>query len=193
MTRRWWTDEVYRQELQTKIDVGWYIRIEGSQTVGQVCNVIHAGLKVRLPDGTYSNIVPESPDTENISMEQYETYAAAWSHQRQLDHAAKLQQAENERVFQATKRALQQSCQHVAVSVTRVVKVAGCDIDDTTCNECHKILRRSYSTASDRDPDDYISDWRWWLRTYAATSGTSQLPQEKDYRIVDEVPSGDYS
>lgn len=82
---------------------------------------------------------------------------------------------------------LQVSCVHENTQEVEVARVPGCDINDTNCITCGKILRRSWCTASDNDPDDHISDWNWWVREY--NQRYHETPKASSYRVVDRIDS----
>ena len=150
---------------------------------GRVIRVVYAGYKIKLPDDSE---VIVSPDTlgdklKEVTVEQYPEFVASW----QTREDARLQQIRNVETARLAKLEQQRACQHPRAETYTVVEAAGCDIHDTYCLSCDKILRRSWSTAYDRDPDDHVSDWDWWVREH--TRLYKQAPNRVGYNVVDEI------
>lgn len=178
----WWNNEQYKEELTAKADAGaWFVVAD--EVPGRVIRVVYAGYKIKLPDDSE---VIVSPDTlgdklKEVTVEQYPEFVASW----QTREDARLQQIRNVETARLAKLEQQRACQHPRAETYTVVEAAGCDIHDTYCLSCDKILRRSWSTAYDRDPDDHVSDWDWWVREH--TRLYKQAPNRVGYNVVDEI------
>ncbi len=184
--RSWWNDENRKAELTAKIESSenWYVSFEDN-VPAKVIKLIYAGYKVLLPDNTERTVNPDSMMVTDVSSHDYPQLAALWTEKQSVLNAEK---AARDAVILAEKIALQElqnSCLHVHTATNQVMKAAGCDMDDTHCTTCNKVLRRSWSTAYDRDPDDHISDWAWWEREYMRLY--QQVPKRSDYKVVEKI------
>ena len=185
--RSWWNDENRKAELTGKIESSenWYVSVENG-TPAKVIKIIYAGYKVLLPDNTERTVNPDSILVTEISAHDYAQLVAVWTQKQTVINA---QNAARDAERNALAE-LQQTCLHVNTQTNQVLKAAGCDIDDTHCCTCKKVLRRSWSTAYDRDPKDHVSDWEWWVREH--TRLYQQEPRIGDYKVVATI-SGDFS
>ena len=184
--RRWWNDESLKVGLMAKIESneGWHVLIYGT-VPARVIKIIYAGYKVLLPDNTECIVNPESNSIVDISSHNYGQQVPIWCEEQRL---LKLQNDEREAFALAARLAFeerQRTCLHQSTQTTEVARAAGCDINDTACCECGKILRRSWSTAYERDPDDHISDWEWWVRECMKLY--QQEPKQSNYHIVEKI------
>eukprot|EP01040_Poterioochromonas_malhamensis_P004682 gene4681-5017_t len=178
--RIWWTNEEYKERLNQRIASNdWFVCILNENSPGKVIKVIFAGYKVELPDGVSCNVHPSK--TRDILQDEYEELKVLYF-QRLREKEEEAKRREDERL---AKLELQRQCQHTNVREEDVVKAAGCDITDTFCIDCDKRLRRSWSTAYDRDPNDHISDWDWWCRYYQ--SRYNSQPRRSDYEVVNTI------
>lgn len=181
-SKRWWNDEAYKAELSARADTGsWYVVADN--VPGRVVKIVYAGYKIQLPN---KNEVIVNPDTLggkliDASVEEYPEFVSSW----QAKEDARLQVIRDAETARVAKLEEQRLCLHPSCVTYTVVKAAGCDIDDTYCAVCDKILRRSWSTASDRDPYDHISDWTWWVREYQRLY--QQTPNRVDYNVVETI------
>lgn len=181
--RRWWHDAKYQAELTAKAETGcWFIK-PGDELVGKVVRIVYSGYKIQLPDGTTSIVNPDQNSNclVDLTPDQYmEEEAMWWSHK--AAHAKILQEVEDARLAIVFR---QSQCLHEETSTEKVAAAAGCDIYDVTCDACAKILRRSWATAYDKDPDDRISDWNWLVRESNKLYGLS--PNKSNYVIVESI------
>lgn len=183
-----------KEELTQRANSGrWYViaRPTPSSTPlpARVLRVIFAGYKVVSPDGVESNVNPEKPLTEIVLNEgedinDHPEYQAALK-EYEAEQRAKKMAADEARRQEEEVLELQRSCPH-SDSPSGLIEEcgggAGCDVYTYSCSRCKKHLRTSYSTAYDRDPDDEIFDWNWWVRYYQKQyNGT---PRREDYRIM---------
>jgi hypothetical protein len=195
--RVWFDAGGIKDRLEEKVRQGWYVHWSEStgenqhpqHHVGQVLRLVYAGYKVRHPDGSEIIINPERYLVEDFdNVEIFESAASAWQEQADLLCCERTRlQAEAQATAEA-RLSLQAQCKHYHVQENCVLSVAGCDITDTHCLDCDKGLRRSWSTASDRDPNDHITDWTWWTR-YCMTH-YQQSPKPADYEVVDSLDAG---
>lgn len=187
--RRWWNDADYQASLTSRADAGSWFVVAGG-VPGKVIKIVYGGYKIQLPDDSTLIVSPDIyKDTlVDVRIEDYPSHVEAWNavkaeEKRQRDQAAA------ERLAFLHKQSL---CLHESTESYISAAAAGCDIHDTVCLSCEKMLRRSWATASDRDPDDHVSDWDWWVREYQRLY--KQVPSPVDYKIVDtigwdEIPS----
>ena len=184
----WWNDETYKAQLTVRADSGsWHVVADG--VPGRVIKIVYAGYKIQLPNNSEVIVNPDflGDALKDVSVDDYPVYVSAW--QAKEDERLKgIRDAETARLAKLEE---QRQCLHPSCVTYTVVKAAGCDIDDTYCDVCDKIMRRSWSTASDRDPDDHISDWAWWEREYQRLYQAT--PNRADYKVVetmeDEYPN----
>ena len=182
MSRQWWDDNTYRIQLEQKVESGaWYISAES--VVGRVIKVIYAGYKVELPDNSVTIVKPDQCGDclKDITIEEYHNLVKAWNdlNTERLNRIADFEK------FRLDKLGQQNSCQHQDSKNYLSASAAGCDIYDTVCSICNKVLRRSWSTAYDRDPKDHISDLDWWRREHMRLFQQDPLPT--DYIVVDRL------
>jgi hypothetical protein len=154
---------------------------------GQVIRIVYAGYKILAPDGTESILNPDNSTFEEIILNTGEDIAnhaeyhtAVTRFQQQLDE---LRQMEQKKIQQEQERkALQSQCLHRGDLVEEETRSPGCDVYEAHCAICGKFLRRSLSTNADRDPDDDIGDWDWWVYYYQKKYNAT--PDRKDYCLV---------
>ena len=188
--RRWWNDDDYRQELSQRAATGnWFIRQNETGIVGRVTAIIYCGYKVQIPSGSLVNVDLTTYTVSEISADEYNEKIVEWVAREEsirLHELSMSAHVEEPRAAQIYEHAAASSCLHLSVISSTIIRVAGCDIEDTVCSDCHRILRRSWSTAYDRDPPDHISDWNWYLRKCASNNF---IPHESDYNIVEYISS----
>ena len=185
MSRPWFEQGQYRDSLEEKIAQGWFISVNDGDMVGQVTRLIYAGYKLLLPDQTERNINPNNDKVEDIPSENREEAFDKWTKKNNEIVKVQIQLNLQRQEEQTRKKEHQATCLHEKVTSECVVRAAGCDIYDTTCDTCGKCLRRSWSTAYERDPDDLISDWNWWKRYYKKQYNGE--PSLNDYSVVEEI------
>jgi hypothetical protein len=180
MERPWWDDVHYREILSNRVaSTDWYV-VFNDGTPGKVVLVCWGGYKIQLPDGATRLTNPN--DVSDILHDNYAELADVWNAKQSQLALAK---AEQESKVEADKIALeliQTNCLHEITTEIEVQKHPACDVMDTTCNTCGKLLRKSWATNNDRDPNDHISDWNWWCREYQKRYGS--LPNHADYDVV---------
>ncbi len=186
--RPWWDDENLKQELITRVNsTEWHVKFSDG-TPGRVILICWGGYKVQLPDGTTRLTNPNLCEVVDISDDNYTQLVDLWQAkqiqltQEKAERAAKL---EAERV---ALELFQSNCLHESSTETEVMRHPACDITDTTCNTCNKLLRKSWSTNNDSDPNDHVSDWEWWCREHQKRYGS--LPKRSNYDVV-KVITGD--
>lgn len=184
MARLWWTDEAYKESLEAKVATNeWKISVGVNKDPAIVIKVIYGGYKVTYPNGVTEVVNPDKTTVEDIDQGTYDELKVGF--EARLEEERKRKQAiEDARIALALK---QKNCQHTETSTGITMAAAGCDIHDTWCLECNKELRRSWSTASDRDPDDEVSDWDWWCREHTKLYGSA--PKRSDYKVVEVIGS----
>jgi len=181
--RPWWDNEQYQSQLNDRIaQNSWYVSSNGGDC-GKVIKIVYNGYKIELPDGNEKIVHPVKDRVKDLTIEKYEE-AVIHFHKMKAEHESRLQAVKDEKEM---KRKRQQECQHEETFEQHVVKAAGCDIYDTSCLICEKTLRRSWSTAYDKDPDDCLTDWQWWLRECIKQYGKDYVPKREDYNIVDSL------
>lgn len=118
-----------------------------------------AGYCILLPDGDMITVNPDKTDVLDVSCtcNDYAVLAEEWRARR--IETQRLQEEELARHLALFEK--QRVCLHQDYTTTKIIEAAGCDIYDTVCTACDKILRRSWSTAYDTDPNDCIGDWCW--------------------------------
>jgi hypothetical protein len=184
MTRPWFEDGEYRNTLQEKIKNGWFIKFvhDGDITPTKVIQIIYAGYKVELPNKEIVTVNPNQKKIEDFeSKDAYEQALGPWKEEADRKAEIRRQELLAAQVIIDAKLENQRNCLHDNVKTYCVVRAAGCDIYDTACVDCEKELRRSWSTAYDRDPDDVITDWDWWVRYYRKTYNAE--PNPSNYQI----------
>lgn len=181
--RKWWNDSEYQDSLTSRADAGSWFVVAGN-IPGRVVKIVYAGYKIQLPDDSTLIVNPDKQTVIEVPEEEYLTHVAAWN----------VMKAEEQRLREQVESELQafllkqSHCLHESSESYISAAAAGCDIYDTVCNVCEKVLRRSWATASDKDPDDHISDWQWWVRECqrlykkAPTTTTG-------YKIVESISS----
>jgi hypothetical protein len=182
MNNRWFNDEHYKAQLMTRVGTGsWYVVADNLP--GLVVNVVYSGYKIQLPDGSTTIVNPDKlgEKLRDVTPEEYPQHVAAWNEVV----AAREREAEAARQAIAALAAKQAACLHPETVSYYSCRAAGCDIEDTYCKVCDKVLRRSWSTASDRDPDDHVSDWAWWVRKHERLY--QQTPTRANYVIVESI------
>jgi len=182
--KRWWNDQAHKSELTARAEAGdWHVVAD--DVPGQVIKIVYAGYKIKIPDGAEVIINPDTlgEKLRDVTIEEYPEFVAVWL----AKDAKRIEGVKAAEAAHVAKLVQQSGCLHPSCQTRTVVKAAGCDIDDTCCNACGKILRRSWSTASDRDPDDHVSDWNWWVREYNRLY--NQTPNATDYKIVETIGS----
>eukprot|EP01039_Chlorochromonas_danica_P012852 gene12852-14805_t len=197
MSRPWWNDAALKEELTQRADSGrWYVIARptpSSVLPARVVRVIYAGYKVVSPDGIESNVNPEKPLTEIVLSEgedinDHPEYQAALKEYEE-EQRVKKQAADEDRRQKEELLEQQRTCLHSdspSGLVEEVARGAGCDVYYYSCPRCLKHLRTSYATAYDRDPDDEITDWDWWVRFFQKQyNGT---PRRENYRIISVGP-----
>jgi hypothetical protein len=183
--RPWWNDEQLKSQLNSRIiDGNWFVRTPRS--VGKVIQIIYAGYKIELPDNRVENINPEQCQVDDITPEEFKEQSAIWSIRNNEEQVKAAEMKANMLAHEQAIELKQSTCLHSATEEKEVLRGAGCDVSDTNCSVCLKVLRRSWSTAYDRDPKDHVSDWAWWLREHRRLYGT-QAPNMTDYEIVDKI------
>jgi hypothetical protein len=189
--RRWFNDEGYKASLEQKINTGkFYISYSNGmfEVPARVIRIIYAGYRVVLPNEEEVTVnLWKEPSVREVSEEEYQSLTQNYFVELEKIKARKAQEA----LELQQHKDFQMACLHEKTTEIQVVKAAGCDIDDTTCEMCQKILRRSWSTAYDRDPNDLVSDWEWWLRECKKRHG-DYVPKKEDYDIVAEINSIGY-
>lgn len=187
----WFNDEALHARYLGRIESGddWYVSFvgDGERVVpGLVKRVIYAGFVVMMPNNELVTVNPDKCHVVDINHEEYLRQSESWFEtQREVDAANTARLLEAQAAAVALQR-LQSACEHEAYYSSVVVRVAGCDIEDTTCENCKKILRRSWSTVYDTDPKDQVSDWEWWEREYRRLYHP-QVPHPDQYNIVDNI------
>lgn len=183
-TKRWWNDAALKSELTAKAEGSvWYVVAE--DVPGQVIKIVYAGYKIRRPDAVEVIVNPDilGERLREVTPDEFAESISAWL----AKDAKRVEGVKVAEAAQVAKLEQQNSCQHPSNETRTVMKAAGCDIDDTCCKACGKILRRSWSTASDRDPDDHVSDWNWWVREH--TKLYKQAPDVANYKVVEMIDS----
>ena len=180
--RRWWFDEEYKAELTSKAETGhWYV--VAGDIPGRVCAIVYAGYKITTPDGKQIIVSPDiyKETLREVTHEEYVVSETAWQ-QRMAEKQRQIELCEAARLAHLQ---IQAQCLHERSDSRIVAAAAGCDIYDTMCQDCGKVLRRSWSTAYDRDPNDQVSDWDWWVREYKKLY--KQIPNQADYSLVESI------
>jgi hypothetical protein len=181
-SRPWWDDENYQAKLNEKIATGqWYVSARGGRTCGKVIKIAYNGYKIELPDASTVIIHPIKDRVKDLNEEQYQKALKVYEDFQEQER----QRIQSIRDAEEALRKKQAECLHEDTNESCVIKAAGCDVDDTVCNTCGKVLRRSWSTAYDRDPDDAISDWNWWVRTCVRLYGKE--PRREDYNVCEDI------
>lgn len=184
--RKWWNDTDYQATLTARADAGSWFVMAGS-VPGRVIKIVYGGYKIQLPDDSTLIVSPNmlKDSLKDVSEEDYPAHVDAWKADK-AEEQRRRQQATDEHQAFLHKQIL---CVHDSTETYISAAAAGCDIYDTVCNACEKVLRRSWSTASDRDPDDHVSDWQWWVREHQRLY--NQTPSSVNYNIVDYIGSDD--
>jgi hypothetical protein len=182
MSRRWWNDSAYQAELTSRCESGAWL-IVADKIPGKVIKIVYAGYKIQLPDNSTTIVNPDSLKDllRDVSAEEYPVYEQAWLEEK-ADADRKRQEIE---AIRLAKVQAQLACLHVSTETYNSCSAAGCDIYDTYCKECDKVLRRSWATAYDRDPDDHVSDWGWWVREHVRLY--QQEPRRENYNVVEAI------
>lgn len=178
MHRSWWEDETTNAQLNERVAAGWFVVNKKSPepVPGKVVKICYAGLKVAWEDKTLSIILPDN--AVDLTAEEFEE-AARNFHER----AARLA-AEQKAAREAEEARPKRKCDHPSSTTEETARAAGCDIYDTTCTVCGQLLRTSWSTAYDKDPDDLITDWDWWVAEYRRLY--NQTPNRADYKVQEK-------
>ena len=183
--RRWWYDETYKRELIAKVESkDWRIAMQKS-IPAQVIKIVYAGYKIKLPDETEMIVNPDTVSFETVSYHDYAMMAKPWMEEQEKLNSKKLVENALQSEMKRSLELFQSNCLHCVTSNVEVMRTSGCDIDDTQCNVCQKVLRRSWSTYSDKDPDDHVSDWEWWCREHQRLY--NQVPLLANYKIVEKI------
>ena len=139
MSRPWFEEGVYRDNLQAKIDQDGFFVLLPYETPAKVLKLIYAGYKVQYPTGKEEVINLTNTTVQDITAEEYQVlvgpYLAREEALKQQQEAA-TQQAllEKQRI-----QALQQSCLHEEIYVAESVRAAGYSSEDYHC----KVNKRS--------------------------------------------------
>lgn len=187
--RRWWFDDQYKLSLTLRCEETWYVLVHDFPNAGvrfpvpgKVQKICYAGYKILLPDEKTTLIAnPDTMKIEDLAQESYDAAVARWRERMNEIERLKAQELAEKEAF----RQFQRSCPHNHIKDVEYARVAGCDIDDQVCLRCQKILRRHYSTAYEKDPDDEISDWDWWVGYYEARYHS--IPIKENFRIVENL------
>eukprot|EP01031_Cornospumella_fuschlensis_P047170 gene47170-57771_t len=178
--RPWWDNEVYKNELMARVSCNnWYVVDKTRRIAGKVMMICYSGYKVQF----LTNAEVLNPDVlTDITAEEC-------SELQRLERAHAEEQA---RIAEETKNMKKfdiffDLCPHERVKEEQTCRAAGCDIYDTTCLRCEKLLRRSWSTAYDRDPDDLITDWKWYVEYYKKKYNQTDPPRRENYNIQESV------
>jgi hypothetical protein len=183
--RRWWNDEHHKIHLNEKVCNGnWFVKTP--HLLGKVIQVIYAGYKIEMPDGRLENINPDQCQVDDLTSEEFHEQEVVWSIRNKAEQEATEKLKASASAHERDIKLKQMACLHPTTQENEVLRAAGCDISDTHCTVCMKVLRRSWSTAYDRDPNDHISDWAWWLREYKRLY-SPHVPSVTDYEIVDKI------
>lgn len=164
-----------KEKLDHRVVEGnWFVLWKEDKRPGKVIKICYSGLKVEFCDSQTQIINPnELIDLEDIS--EYNVKLKEYNEvQRQI--AAEI---ERERLRDA--RRPKKICTHPSSVTEQTAKAAGCDIYETFCTVCRQSLRTSWSTAYDRDPDDLITDWNWWVQEYKRLY--NEVPKRENYNI----------
>ena len=181
MLRKWFIDLEYKQDLESRIKLGnWRVICNNSIPV-EVVRIIYAGYECRLPDGNFTIASPDKCEVKDADEEEYQQIVSSWL----LDQEKIRQEKAVAAAMHQSRLLIQNQCLHDATHTYDVARAAGCDISDTSCLSCGKVLRRSWSTAYDKDPDDHISDWEWFVKEHHRLY--NQLPNMESYHIVDSI------
>ena len=186
--RSWWDDEDLKNDLTIRVNSAeWYVKFKDG-TPGRVMLICWGGYKVELPDGKTRLANPNFSEVIDVSCESYPQLVEVW-HAKQVQIAQeKIEQEARVNAGKAALELFQTNCLHETTTSTDVMRHPACDVNDTTCLTCGKLLRKSWSTNNDRDPNDHISDWEWWCREHQKLYGS--LPNRIDYDVV-KVITGD--
>lgn len=168
--RPWFDDIAHRVELMARISSTWYV-VDATGRTGKVTDLWYKGYLVDHEDGTTSILHPDL--LTDLTTEEY-------TQRRVVSTPARVV------VPVVSVATVGSPCFHKDTKTETVIRAAGCDIDDTTCVACHQLLRRQWSTAYDRDPDDHISDWPWFVR-YCKKEYKGWEPSRTDYVVVDRI------
>lgn len=179
MSKRWWNDAHYKAQLEAKVSTGTWHVVAGNEP-GKVISIVYAGYKIQLPDGSTTIVSPDKlgGHLKDVTPEEYAEHTAAWDEVQ----AEKQRAVEAEKLAREALLAKQEACLHDQTVTHNICSAAGCDIYDTYCSACDKTLRRSWSTAYDKDPNDLISDWDWWVRDHQRKYGVA--PERSSYDVV---------
>lgn len=180
--RPWFSDEGINSQLNQRILDGNFFIIVNDKIPGKVIKIIYAGYKILLPNDSEMTVYPLKDNIVDLNEEAYLLAVEQWKSDNEKEKARLEEIKKNHDAFLLK----QKLCKHDQTTKNQVVKAAGCDIYDTNCNICNKILQRSWSTAYDNDPDDEISDWDWWERE-ASRLYNGWKPEKKNYKIVENI------
>ena len=179
--RKWFIDLEYKQVLENRIKLGnWRVICNNSIPV-EVVRIIYAGYECRLPDGNITIVNPDKCEVKDADDEEYQQVVSSWL----FDQEKLLQEKAVAAATHQSRLLIQKQCLHDTTHTYDVVRAAGCDISDTSCLSCGTVLRRSWSTAYDKDPDDHISDWEWFVKEHQRLY--NQSPNIESYHIVDSI------
>lgn len=143
MSRRWWDDQGYQIQLNEKIDTRTWFVVANDEIPGRVVKIIYAGYKIQLPDDSTTIVNPAKDKVLDASNEEYAIAVEAWQARKDAAQRARNAILEEE----AKLKQKQKQCLHVSSKHECVTSAAGCDIYETLCLDCGKVLRRSWATA----------------------------------------------
>jgi hypothetical protein len=164
--RIWFNDENYKSQLDLRVATGEFFTswedCEGTAS-GLVTKIIYAGYKVKLPGGSEIIVNPnktayQSASNDEVTKEEYESIAAAWIIRNDEKQRVRLELEREKSEREAQRLAKQMACKHEIKDLKdeKVGGAAGCDIYEVSCLACCKVLKRSWATAYDKDPDDHV-------------------------------------
>lgn len=180
----WWNDADLKAQLEAKVETNnWLVSVGPNRDPAKVIKVVYGGYKVTYPSGITEIANPDKYAVEDIDQAQYDELKVGFDNRLEEERQRK-QAIEDAKVALALK---QKNCLHEDTQTGITMAAAGCDIYDTWCVVCNKELRRSWSTASDRDPDDEVSDWAWWCREHKKLYNSD--PKRENYNVVENIGS----